>query len=178
MESAECQQIIGSDGKWADCFCFCLLVLGSMCFSFWEHSSKSVHILYLRDSTPFLSLSWCICCVFSRPFQYFIRLAAFVWCYVIRPLNPMIIGLLPQFLHCAVALWVGCCIMWDYISVDLVLCMPFLCGQERQNHTQNKYLLNTCETRINSWTFQDGRTRCGQLATWQPVGQPEALCFG
>lgn len=101
----------------------------------------------LQDSTLFLSLTWYISCVFSRPFQYSVRLDDFVWCcYVVRP---MVMGPLSQFLRCEVFPLVGCYVIWDSMSVGQILSPSLvawlgLYGQERKTHTWNKYLLNAC----------------------------------
>lgn len=68
----------------------------------------------LEASTPCLSLGWCIKYVFSRPFQYFIRLV--VLCDKTTGSHGM--GPLPQFLHYEMIPLVGCNVMWDSMSVD------------------------------------------------------------
>lgn len=69
----------------------------------------------------------------------------------------MVMGPLPQFLHCELVPLVGCCVIWGSTSVGQVLCKPFfygvaegVYGQERKTHTWNKYLLNACGDQLSS----------------------------
>lgn len=110
-------------------FCFYLLVLRPMCYPTGSIALNQCIYCVLQDSTLFLSLSWYISCVFSRPFQYSVRLDDFVWCcYVIRPLEPMVMGPLSQFLRCEVFPLVGCYVIWDSMSVGQIFYKRFTSG--------------------------------------------------